>query len=88
VAAERLRTIGLNAYAAGLADQTNLTDTQVIDFAAFDRGSPLALILEELNINSANVAVQPDPQRTVDYQIMIGANYNSCAGDVLAAGEE
>lgn len=88
VASERLRNAGLNAYAAGVADQTNVTDTQVIDFAALDRGSPLPLILEELNINGANVTVQPDPQRTVDYQVIVGANYNSCAGDVLEAGEE
>jgi LCP family protein required for cell wall assembly len=88
VASERLRNAGLNAYAAGVAEQNNVADTQVIDFAALDRGSPLPIILEELNVNGANVTVQPDPQRTVDYQVIVGANYNSCAGDVLEAGEE
>jgi LCP family protein required for cell wall assembly len=88
VASERLRNAGLNAYAAGVAEQNNVADTQVIDFAALDRGSPLPIILEELNVNGSNVTVQPDPQRTVDYQVIVGANYNSCAGDVLEAGEE
>lgn len=87
VASERLRTAGLNAYAAGVADQTNVVDTQVIDYAGLDRGSPLPLILEELNISNASVTVQPDPQRTVDYQVIVGSSYDSCAGNVLEAEE-
>ncbi|MDQ7024507.1 MAG: LCP family protein [Anaerolineae bacterium] len=85
VASERLRASGLNAYAAGVADQTNRADTQIIDYAGLDRGSPLPLILEELNISNANVTVQPDPQRTVDYEVIVGSNYDSCAGNVLEA---
>jgi polyisoprenyl-teichoic acid--peptidoglycan teichoic acid transferase len=88
VAAERLASVGLNAYAAGVADQTNVVDTQLIDFAGLDRGSPLPLLLEELNISSSSVTVQPDPQRIVDYQVIVGSSYDSCAGDVLAAEEQ
>jgi hypothetical protein len=87
VASERLRNAGLNAFAAGLAEQSNMADTQLIDYAALDRGSPVSLIVDELNINSANVMVQPDPQRTIDYAVIVGANYDSCAGDVLPAEE-
>ena len=41
-----------------------------------------------LLLDDAIHSVQPDPQRTVDYQVIVGTNYNSCAGDVLEVGEE
>lgn len=78
VASERLREAGLNAYAAGRLEGQPVTDTTLVDKVADDKGSPVALILQELNISTSNLSVQPDAARTVDYEVVVGENYNSC----------
>lgn len=77
VASERLREAGLNAYAAGEAGEI-LNDTTLVDRVADDKGSPVPLILQELNIGTSNLSIQPDPARTIDYEVVVGENYNSC----------
>lgn len=83
VASERLRNAGLNAIALGPADQTGVTDTQLVDYAAVARGSAAPVITGELNIQNANITTQPDPNRTYDYEVIVGETYNSCTGTVL-----
>lgn len=83
VASEVLREQGLNAYAAGVADQQNLATTSVIDFAADSRSNQVPIILEALNLTAQQVSVQPDPNRTVDYQVLVGEDYDSCSPIVL-----
>jgi len=83
VASERLRSIGLNAFAAGHADQNDYTESVLIDHVADDKGSPVPSILDALNLSSSNVTINPDPNRSVDYELIIGSNFNSCAGTVL-----
>lgn len=77
VASERLREAGLNAYAAGQANQT-VAETRLVDRVADEKGSPVPIILQELNISASNLAIQPDPARQVDYEVIVGENYNSC----------
>ncbi len=83
IASERLRDAGINSYAAGLAPSQDYTDTVVIDHALLDKGSPMPVILEELNLSTQNITVDPQAQRDVDYEIIIGANYSSCDGSVI-----
>ncbi len=83
VAAERLRYLGLPAVAMGQADTDTYADTVIIDRVAEEKGSPLPRILRELNATAANVRVQPDPNRTHEYTIIVGASYNSCPVNVL-----
>jgi polyisoprenyl-teichoic acid--peptidoglycan teichoic acid transferase len=83
VAAERLRTAGLNAYAAGLFDRQDFVDTVLTDYVAQDKGSPVRMIIDELNIRPEQITIEPDPARSVDYVVILGSNYNSCAGSVL-----
>lgn len=85
VASERLRESGLNAYAAGPAERRDYLETQVIDLAAISKDSPLPVILEQLNVSSQNVTIDPNVQRVSDYRVIIGSNYNSCPVTVLPA---
>jgi LCP family protein required for cell wall assembly len=80
VASERLRSAGMNAYAAGAAETSDYRDTVLIDYVAQSRGSLVGDIAHQLNIRNDNVSVQANPERTVDYMVIVGENYNSCQG--------
>jgi polyisoprenyl-teichoic acid--peptidoglycan teichoic acid transferase len=83
VAASRLRLEGFGAFASGASPETGLADTILIDYVGEDKGSPVPEIMRLLNIPRASVQVQPDPNRTVDYRVILGESYNSCTYNVL-----
>ncbi|HVU13467.1 MAG TPA: LCP family protein [Phototrophicaceae bacterium] len=78
VAVERLTEDGFAAIAAGPADKTDYADTVLIDHTGRSKGSSAPDIAKSLNIKSSNVQSAPDPNRTVDYEVILGTNYNSC----------
>jgi LCP family protein required for cell wall assembly len=78
VAAERLVWEGFAPTYMGTADNTNYTDTMIYDYTGSSKGSSLGELMHLLNINPANVLSQPDPNRTSDFRIILGSNYNSC----------
>ena len=80
VASERLREEGFNAVAMGLAETQDYTTSLVFDYAALDRGSPLPVLLDALNIPTTSVTSQADPARTVDYMVIVGEDFDSCDG--------
>lgn len=83
VAAERLGWSNLGAGAAGSADKSDYPSTVIIDYTGQDKGSVLPFIVEALNAKPENVIAQPDPNREVDFDVIVGADYNSCTGFVL-----
>ncbi len=88
VAADRLGWSGLTAIAAGAADNTDYTDTILIDRTGQTKGSKVNEIAKILNITSENIHVEPDPNRTADYEVILGSSYNSCTyANVLQVNE-
>lgn len=87
VASERLRGAGMNAYAAGTAETSDYGETILIDYVAQSRGSLAPTISHELNIRNDNITTEPNPERTDDYVVIVGENYNSCQGSVLPVEE-
>jgi len=84
VASERLRWEGYNAVALGNRDDsTILADNQLIDYVASDKGSIVPQINKALNMSQNQVQIQPDPNRSYDYEIAVGQNYDSCTYSVL-----
>lgn len=83
VAAERLAWEGFRAYAAGQAETTDYAQTALIDYTGQQKGSSLGTIAALLNVDSANITINPDPNRTSDFAVFLGANYNSCDASVL-----
>lgn len=84
VASERLRWDGYNSVSLGIQDEdTVLVDSQLIDYVASDKGSIVPNINKALNMSQNQVQIQPDPNRTYDYEVMIGQNYDSCTFAVL-----
>jgi LCP family protein required for cell wall assembly len=78
VAAESLMNDGFFARAEGAAPTTDYADTILIDHTGRSKGSSLAQIAEDLNVKPENVRVEPDPNRTVDFEVILGSTYNSC----------
>jgi LCP family protein required for cell wall assembly len=83
VAAERLVWDDFRAIAAGAADKTDYQDTLLIDHTGQAKGSSRSDIAKVLNVKSQNVLVQPDPNRQADFEVILGADYNSCTYSVL-----
>lgn len=78
VAAERLAWDSFNATAGGTADHTNYVDTILIDHTGETKGSNLQDIARILNVKTENIRIEPDPNRTADYEVILGSSYNSC----------
>jgi LCP family protein required for cell wall assembly len=76
VAADRLDWEGLIATAAGSADRT--ATTVIYDFTGRIKADPLETLQRALRVADENVIVQLDPNRTVDYLVIIGEDYRSC----------
>ena len=56
--------------------------TTIYDFTGQSKGSSLATLVSALRINSSNVVVTPDPNRTVDFLVVLGGSYSSCTYNV------
>ncbi len=78
VAVERLIEEGYIASADGMADNTDYTDTILIDHTGRSKGSSAPEIAQALNIQPQNIQMEPDPNRTSDYEVILGSTYNSC----------
>jgi LCP family protein required for cell wall assembly len=87
VAAERLGWDGLVAVASGAADRTDYTDTVLIDYVGGSKGSSRGEIARILNVKPENIIISPDPNREVDFDVMLGSNYSSCTFAVLPVGQ-
>jgi LCP family protein required for cell wall assembly len=81
VAADRLAYSGFLATAEGAADNNAYTDTILIDYTGASKGSSLVELTRILNVRPENVRIEPDPNRTIDFEVVLGANYNSCTAE-------
>ncbi len=83
VAAERLAWERLNAFSAGSADSTDYSDTIIIDYTGRSKGSALRELVNTLNVRPENIRAEPSAEREVDFDVILGANYNSCVEEGL-----
>lgn len=83
VASDTLRWEGLAAIAQGPAESQDYPHTTLIDYTGSSKDSKRADIIAALNISPDNVIIQPDANRTVDFEVFVGSSYNSCKGAVL-----
>ncbi len=77
VAADRLAWEGFVPQLA--TDAAAYQDaTMIYDFTGQSKGSSLAALQAALRVRSENIILQPDPNRSVDFRVVIGGNYLSC----------
>lgn len=79
VAADRLIWEGVVSEAKGVTDSP-YPETTIIDYTgSTTNNNVIGTLLHVLNVDpNKNLFFEPDPNRTVDYEVFIGENYNSC----------
>ncbi len=82
LAASNLKWAGYKAKAAGVADHQSYSQTQILVYSGnLDVAREIA---RELGVPAANIqdltgtAEQPDPAKPVDFQVILGRDYNPC----------
>lgn len=83
VAAESLSWDGFSAWAAGSSESQDTQETILIDRTGQQKGSSRAAIASALNVRSENVLIEPQADRIADFEVILGANYDSCDAAVL-----
>ena len=82
LAVANLRWVGFKAKAAGLADSQNYGQTRILVYTG--NTEEAQQIAQELQVPAANIqdvtgtAEQPDPANPVDFQVILGRDYNPC----------
>ncbi len=85
VAADRLAWEGFSATLADGLGPIQRDWTVIYDYTGQSKGSPLPELERLLRVADEQVIVEPDPNRTVDYRVELGAMYNSC---IYASAED
>jgi LCP family protein required for cell wall assembly len=76
VAAERLRWEGFAVV--GVAPAQGAPRTQIVDFTTTTKGSPLSRLMRLYKREASDVIYQPTEDRTVDFRVILGADYDPC----------
>ncbi len=77
VAVDLLSWEGFRATARGQGEAT--AQTVIYDFTGSASPQVLQALRRALNIRADRIISQPDPNRTVDFRIVLGADYVSCS---------
>jgi hypothetical protein len=87
VATDRLGWEGFRSTAMGSAAPAESGETILIDYTGQSKNSSRSEIARILNVRSENILIQPDPDRTADFGVILGNNYTSCDAGVLPVDE-
>jgi LCP family protein required for cell wall assembly len=88
VGADVLGWEGFTAIASGNAETTDYPQTVLIDYTGQTKGSSLNELASLLNVRPENVRIEPDPNRTTDFRVILGEDYSSCTSNaVLPVGQ-
>ncbi|MBX3061505.1 MAG: LCP family protein [Anaerolineae bacterium] len=68
--------VGIPATAMGKTDPA--PRTMVYDYTGGGDQAIISLLKKSYNLKADQVIDQPDPNRTVDYKIVVGADFNAC----------
>ena len=78
IAASQLVRDAMNAEAAGILSGEVVEQTRLIDYSGASKGSLSARIAGLLEIDEGQIVVDADPQREVDYEVILGEDYKTC----------
>lgn len=78
IASERLSWEGFVPIIGEATIGYRASETTIYDFTGVTKGSSLAVLQRVLGVPLSNVVYVPDPDREVDYRIILGENYDSC----------
>ncbi len=78
VAADRLTWEGLLPVAAGPAESVDFPNTVIYDYTGQSKGSARSILQRVFKVRDVDIIEAPNPNREVDYRVILGASYNSC----------
>jgi len=81
LAAYRLSLEGL-LVSIGTPDRADYTTTTIVDYTTSPKGSPIRELQKVLHVSDVNVVAQPDAASSVQFRVILGADYNSCSYQV------
>ncbi len=84
VAADLLGWDGFAAFAAGIEAGAYRSRSVVVDYTGRTKGSRLETLLELLQLPDEAVVIQPLEERSVDFRVILGADFRSCRHPVMA----
>ena len=79
VAAERLRWESFEVTSVEQANEVT-PRTYIIDYTTTPKGSPISHLMRIYRRREGDVVAEPSPSSAVDFQIVLGADYNPCIG--------
>ncbi|MEP7286338.1 MAG: LCP family protein [Chloroflexota bacterium] len=82
VAADHLTWVGFDVQDKGTGDKVD--KTVIYDLTGNAKPGALATLLKSTNVKPGQVVNQPDPNRTTDFRIVLGNDYNSCTAPGFA----
>ncbi|MBK9749956.1 MAG: hypothetical protein IPO91_24710 [Chloroflexi bacterium] len=62
--------------------------TTVVDYTGSTKGSSLGVLLAALRVDPVNVISEPLPEREVDFQVILGGDYNSCTYGAMPEADD
>ena len=78
VAQERLAWDGFPTFVNSQANDELASQTLIYDYTGDLRGGSVDILQRVLGGQAVNIISEPDPNRTVDYRIVLGQSYDSC----------
>jgi len=62
--------------------------TVIYDYTGSTKGSSLGTLQAALRVDPANIVLEPNSDREVDFRVVLGGAYNSCTYQATSALEE
>ncbi len=87
VAAERLNWEGFQVVGVGRLEGDKFSQTQIINYATVNKGSPISRLTDVFRVTKANIIGQPDPSSAAAARIILGEDYDSCPNTATIAGD-
>jgi hypothetical protein len=78
VATSRLAWEGFTPTDSGASESRTFPHTLIYDYTGNAKPASLKTLEQVLNVRKEDVIGAPDPNRTVDFRIVLGASYNAC----------
>jgi len=83
IASERLRWDGLHAFALDTDEAAIAENTVLYDYVATEKGSLVPRIARAMRLDPEQVIRAPDAQRSSDYELRVGQDFQGCTHAVL-----
>ncbi len=80
VAQERLAWEGIVASINSEDVEEATEQSKIYDFTGDTKGNSVEVLVRAMGLQNSDVVIEPDPDRTVDYRVVLGQAYYPCTG--------